>query len=63
MEDLLFYVASHRGSDAAELLWQEICWVIGKHTIERNNKLVPAKNIFLDKIFLIKDIRLKLWHQ
>lgn len=30
VDDLLFYIASLRGSDAADLLWQEICWVIGK---------------------------------
>ncbi|XP_046633141.1 polyglutamylase complex subunit TTLL1-like isoform X1 [Daphnia pulicaria] len=29
VDDLLFYIASLRGSDAADLLWQEICWVIG----------------------------------
>ena len=29
VEDLLFYIASLRGSDASDLLWQEICWVIG----------------------------------
>jgi hypothetical protein len=32
VDDLLFYIASLRGSDAADLLWQEICWVIGKVT-------------------------------
>lgn len=32
VDDLLFYIASLRGSEAADLLWQEICWVIGNIT-------------------------------
>ena len=29
VDDLLFYIGSLRGTEAADLLWQEICWVIG----------------------------------
>ena len=33
VEDLLFYISSLRGNEASDLLWQEICWVIGKQNI------------------------------
>lgn len=32
VDDLLFYIGSLRGTESADLLWQEICWVIGKQS-------------------------------
>lgn len=37
VDDLLFYIASLRGSEASDLLWQEICWVIGKQESSRKS--------------------------
>lgn len=52
VDDLLFYIGSLRGSEAADSLWQEICWVIGINQIVSSKRL----NIYLINFFLFRPI-------
>ena len=40
VDDLLFYISSLHGSEASELLWDEVCWVIGIAIFFLNNKML-----------------------